>query len=166
MLTQLLSTERLARASGRRPWLVLGVWAVLFVLGAFLATGLGRVLTTEARFLNEPESVRAEQLLEERLRGPKPGSELVVVRSADHTVDDPEFRAFVDGLLAEIRGLDGSVAAATSTYETGNPSGSPRTGTPPCCRSAWRATRRRRRTACSRCWSCCGRGTVRPALRC
>ncbi len=102
-------TEQLARASARRPWIVVGLWVVLFLAGGYLASGVGDVLTTEFALTNEPESVRADQLLEERLRGPEQARELVIVGSTSATVDDAEFQAFVDGLLAEIRGLEGVV---------------------------------------------------------
>ena len=113
-------TEQLARASARRPWVVVGFWVVLFLAGGFLASGIDDVLTTEFSISNNPESVRADQLLEERLRGPEQARELVIVGSTSVTVDDAEFQAFVDGLLLEIRGLDGVVEGATSFYETGD----------------------------------------------
>ncbi|MCH6556496.1 MAG: hypothetical protein IH797_07825, partial [Chloroflexi bacterium] len=93
-------TEQLARASARRPWVVVGLWVVLFLAGGFLATGIGDVLTTEFALTNEPESVKADQLLEERLRGPEQARELVIVGSTSATVDHAAFQAFVDGLLA------------------------------------------------------------------
>ena len=115
-------TERLARASARRPLVVIGLWVSLFLIGGFLASGISDVLTTEFTVTNEPESVRADQLLEERLRGPEQARELVIVGSTSATVIDAEFRSFVDGLLAEIRGLGGVVQGATSFYETGDES--------------------------------------------
>ena len=115
-----VSTEGLARASARRPWLVVGLWLALFLLGGFLAMGVGDVLTTEFSITNKPESVRADKLLEERLRGPDQAQEFVIVQSRDATVDDPAFRAFVQGLLGDLRGLEGTVTFATSFYETGD----------------------------------------------
>jgi len=115
-------TERLARVSARRPWVVVGLWVVLFLAGGFLASGIGDVLTTEFSTASNPESVKADKLLEERLRGPELARELVIVGSTSVTVDDTEFQAFVDGLLLEIRGLDGVVEGATSFYETGDES--------------------------------------------
>ncbi|MCH7618091.1 MAG: hypothetical protein J4O00_05715 [Chloroflexi bacterium] len=35
-----LSTESLAAASARRPWLVIGAWAALFVVAVFLIVTL------------------------------------------------------------------------------------------------------------------------------
>ena len=48
---------------------------------------------------------RASAALEDKLRGPKPLSELVIVQSPSLTVDDPEFRARVEGLHAQITAL-------------------------------------------------------------
>jgi RND superfamily putative drug exporter len=115
-------TEQLARASARRPLVVVGLWVALFCIGAFLATGIQDVLTTEFTVTNEPDSVKADELLAERLRGPAQDRELVIVGSASATVADPEFRSFVDDLLAKIRGLGGVVQGATSFYETGDES--------------------------------------------
>ena len=115
-----LSPERLARASARRPWLVIVLWLGLFVAGGLLASGIDRVLTTEFGLDTEPESLTADRLIEERLRGQEAARELVIVESTGSTVDDPGYRAFVTGLLAAMRALDGTVAGATSYYETGN----------------------------------------------
>ncbi|MEX0799755.1 MAG: MMPL family transporter [Dehalococcoidia bacterium] len=111
-------TERLAAVSARHPWLVVASWIALFVLGGFLASGVGDALTSEISFTNEPESVKADNLLEERLRGPEMAIETVIVESEGTTIDDPAFQSFVGDLLADIRGLDGVVEQATSYYET------------------------------------------------
>jgi uncharacterized membrane protein YdfJ with MMPL/SSD domain len=48
-----LSTESLASASARRPWLVIAAWAVLFAVSVFLTTTLlADALTTEIRLTN------------------------------------------------------------------------------------------------------------------
>ena len=60
----MFSTAGLARVSARRPWFVVAVWVVLLVLAGVAATGLGDAFTTEADFTNQPESVRADDLLE------------------------------------------------------------------------------------------------------
>jgi len=114
-----LSTERLARASAQRPWLVIGVWVVLVIAGGFFASNIGDVLTSEFRILSNPESKRGAKLLEDRLRGPKQAEELVIVQSGDATVDDARFEEFVGSLLGEIRELK-DVASATSYYEMRN----------------------------------------------
>ena len=76
-----LSTGLLARWSARHPWIVIAVWVVLLGVAAYAATGLGDALTAEDMdFTNTPESVRGSQLIEQRLRGPEPSVETVIVR--------------------------------------------------------------------------------------
>ena len=73
-------------------------------------------------FTNEPESKTAQILLEERLLGAAQAAEIVIVQSATATVDAPQYRAFVEGLLGDIRGIgDQYIAGATSYYESNNP---------------------------------------------
>jgi uncharacterized membrane protein YdfJ with MMPL/SSD domain len=107
-------TERLARASARRPWRTIVAWLAAMVLavvavGAFLGDGL----STEARVTNDPESERATDLIAESFpeRFQNATTELVVVRSAEHTLDDPEFRARLQALVEAGLGT-GSIAAA------------------------------------------------------
>src|SRR3972149_9828671 len=103
MALSLLSTEGLARASARRPWFVVAAWAAIIVAsGVAIGTLLASGLTTEIALTNDPESQRAEDLLEERLRGPEPTNEVVIVQSESATVDDVAFRDFVEGIYADI----------------------------------------------------------------
>ena len=114
-----LSTEGLARASAQRPWRVVGIWIVL-LLAAFgiIATLLQDVLTTEFGFTGNPESKRADKLLEDRLRGPRKINEIVVIQSEDPslTVDDETFRHRVEGLYEEIVLLGTEKVAEGSHY--------------------------------------------------
>lgn len=112
-----LSTEGLARASARHPWRAIGIWAVILVIsvgliGAFLSDAL----TTEFTFTNDPESQRADDLLKERLRGPKHAAEVVVVRSDTLTVDDPAFHDRVEGLYGALIALGPNVVAGGTHY--------------------------------------------------
>jgi len=118
-------TGRLARACARRPWFVVAAWLLLLVLGGLFARGLGDVVNSNLGLYFNPESVRAGHLLDDRLRGPKLAGEVVMVQSADETVDGPDFEAFVGGLLTGIRDLknkDGSsaVASVASFYDARN----------------------------------------------
>jgi len=119
-----LSTETLARVSARRPWLVVAAWAAVFAVSiALIATLLSDGLTNEMGFTNNPDSQRASTLLEERLRGPEKVNEIVIVRSADRTVDDPAFKAFVEGLYADVSALGPDVIdQGASYYLTGDQS--------------------------------------------
>src|SRR6266508_3556000 len=76
-------TERLARASARRPLLMIGVWAVAIVvafglIGVFLEDALSSV----ARVTGNPESAQAEQLLAERF----PAAEVAAQRDVTEVV--------------------------------------------------------------------------------
>ena len=97
-----LSTGRLAAVSARHPWRTLGAWAVALVLAVVaIATLLGGSLTTEGEPTNDPQAFRARDALLQAFP-PTPGAtttDIVVVRSEEHTVGSPEFDAFVRGLL-------------------------------------------------------------------
>jgi putative drug exporter of the RND superfamily len=112
-------TERIARSCARHPWRTVGGWIGAVVLAvAALALLLGE-LTTEGHPTNDPESQRAEAMIE-RAFPPDPSratSDLVVVSSPRYTVDAPQFRAFVTRLASA--GLaTGAVANAHVYYAT------------------------------------------------
>jgi RND superfamily putative drug exporter len=93
-----LSTRYLASASARHPWKAIAAWIVVLVLGiAAIATLLGGNLTTEGAPTNNPESERADEVRFNAFP-PAPGevvSDVLVIRSDEHTVDDEEFASFV-----------------------------------------------------------------------
>ncbi|MGH2661273.1 MAG: MMPL family transporter [Actinomycetota bacterium] len=116
-----LNTESLARASARRPWITIATWVVLLLSAGFITSRLlGGVLTTEFDFTNEPESVRANQLLE-RVRGPEKLVELFIVRSRDLTVEDRAFEARVREVQRDVAGIDGGVEQVVTYYDTQDP---------------------------------------------
>ena len=110
-------TERLARISARRPILTILLWVVAAIVGVALSGQyLDSATTTEFRMGGSVESERAEKLLEDRLRGPKPITEFVIVQSETLTVDDQAFQARVMSLTAEISGLGPDVVTQTANY--------------------------------------------------
>jgi RND superfamily putative drug exporter len=116
-----LNTESLARASARRPWITIATWVVLLLSAGFITSRLlGGVLTTEFDFTNEPESVRANQLLE-RVRGPEKLVELFILRSTDLTVEDRAFEARVREVQRDVAGIDGGVEQVVTYYDTQDP---------------------------------------------
>ena len=122
-------TEWLARISARRAIAVIAIWGVLVVAGGILADdgGLGlnfgfvdvldNATTTELTLGGGAESSQADALLEE-LRGPKPNTEIVIVRSNSFTVDDPEFRSKVEALDAQFRTLGAETVTTIEHYFT------------------------------------------------
>lgn len=111
--------ERIARACARHPWRTIGLWFAVVAFAAFLNVSLlGDALTTVGSFTNDPESQRADRLLEERLRGPRKMTELVIVRSEKLRVDEPAFGARVDTVLAELTALGDGVVEGAFSYTT------------------------------------------------
>jgi RND superfamily putative drug exporter len=100
----MLSTRSLAGASARHPWRVLGAWLAVTVAAVVAIVGLlGGSLTTEGAPTNNPESERA---LDARFEAFPPDperafSDILVVRSEEHTVDASQFEAFVRGFVAD-----------------------------------------------------------------
>ena len=99
-------TEFLARGSSRKPLLTIALWLLVALIGGALSGSLLESgTTTEFRMGGGAESVRGARLLEDRLRGPEPITETVIVQSESLTVDDPAFRERVETLYEEIIAL-------------------------------------------------------------
>jgi RND superfamily putative drug exporter len=93
-------TERVTRASARRPWLIVGLWVVTIgVAGVLSSQFLSDALTTENSFTNDPEAQRATELIEERF-GEAGETEVFILTSADKRVTDPSFERAVRSLQA------------------------------------------------------------------
>ena len=108
-------TERLARAAASHPWRVIGAWAAVIVLSfGTIAFLLGDTLTSEGDVTASTESKRAEDLASRSFpHSPQDFiSDIVVVRSASLSVDDPAFTQRVESLAAQLR-QDGAVNTTT-----------------------------------------------------
>ena len=127
-------TEWLARFSARKAKLVLGMWAALVLIGGALAVDgemgpgiefadvLDRATTTELVLSGGAESRQAEDLLEERLRGPQQLTEIVIVQSETLTVQDPAFQAKVEEVYADVGALGTEVVTpGPNVYNTTDP---------------------------------------------
>ncbi|MBI4200298.1 MAG: MMPL family transporter [Chloroflexi bacterium] len=116
---------RLGIAMARFRWAVIGVWAALFLLSAFLAprapsaliSGFGRADT---------ESQRALDLLKDEL-GEREAVVAVVFSHETLTVKDAAFRAAVEQSLADVA-VDPQVEQVVSIYTSGNPNLASRDG--------------------------------------
>ena len=115
-----VNPETFARASSRHPWRTVVAWVV--VLGGaigLVAGGLfGDALTNAIDFTNEPEAKEAARLVEERLRGEEPDSELILVISEDTTVEDPTFSEYVAALQEEVEALGPDVVRNVGSFLT------------------------------------------------
>jgi RND superfamily putative drug exporter len=109
-----LSPESLARASSRHPWRTIGIWVVVIVsMGVVSSQLLGDVLTQDFEFTNEPESVRAQDVIDEKFdTNGAEDTEFVIVQSESLTVEDPRFEEAVKGLQGELGTLDEEILAS------------------------------------------------------
>jgi RND superfamily putative drug exporter len=122
-----VSPGSLARAGALHPWRTIAAWLLMLAAAiALMITFLGGALTTDATgtLTNNPESMRADRLLRDRLGGADSTfGEVVVVQSSTLTVDDPAYRQFVDQLYGELTGLgDEIVMGGTTYYRSGDES--------------------------------------------
>jgi RND superfamily putative drug exporter len=118
-----VSPEDIARASSRRPWRVIGAWIVLLTVGVLLSGRyLADNLSFEFDFTDEPESAAAERLVEDRLRGPAPFDELIIVSSVPGGVASADFQSYVAELQVVVGGLgEDVVQAVVPTGPAGEP---------------------------------------------
>ncbi|HEV8681246.1 MAG TPA: MMPL family transporter [Actinomycetota bacterium] len=109
-----LSPERLARASSRHPWRTIGIWVVVIVsMGIVSSRLLADVLSQEFEFTNEPESVRAQDVIDEKFEtNGAEDTEFVIVQSGSLTIEDARFEQAVKELRDEISTLDGEILAS------------------------------------------------------
>ena len=112
-------TERLARASSRRPWLTIGAWALgLVVAFGIIAVFIGSSLTSNSDVTAQTESKRVQELLD-RAFPPTPAngfSDIVVVQSESGKATDPAVEERVKALATQLRGE--GVGNVVTYYET------------------------------------------------
>ncbi len=99
-------TERLARASSRHPWLVVGVWLIAIV-AAFMLVAMFLAFEGEAEITRTTESKQADRILaqgfpEETASG-ESITEVVVVRAENGEVEAAATRDRVAALAGELR---------------------------------------------------------------
>ena len=82
-MLKLFSAEYLTRSSASRPKRTLIIWLVVLIaaFGA-IATFADGTMTTEFHFFGNPESKRADSLLEARLGRTADVNEVIIVRSS------------------------------------------------------------------------------------
>ncbi len=112
-------TETLARACARRRWWVVGTWVVAVALALLSTiTWLNDALVTDVEFTNDPESMVAFDLMNERLgmTDKMMIDEMIIVRSNTLTVDDAAFAEHVNGIYGELVAMGSEVATGAINY--------------------------------------------------
>src|SRR6266550_3388111 len=112
-------TERLARASSRRPWLTVCAWVLgLVLVFGIIAVFIGGSLTSNSDVTAQTESKRAQEVLDEAFP-PTPTngfSDIAVVRAENGKATDPVVEKRVDALATQLRGE--GVANVVTYYKT------------------------------------------------
>ena len=111
-------TARLARSSALNPWRMVIIWLVALVVAIAAQIIAPLDDTTQVNLLNNPESKRGWDLLEEHgIRQQRSGAETVIVHSDSVTVDDATFQQTVQHVTDAVRADTKIVAGATNFYE-------------------------------------------------
>jgi RND superfamily putative drug exporter len=99
-------TERLARASSRRPWVVVGLWLIV-ILASFVLVAMFLAYEGEAEITRMTEAKQADRILDEAFAQEVATgmsiTEVVVVRAADSDARSAATRARVATLADELR---------------------------------------------------------------
>jgi RND superfamily putative drug exporter len=113
-------TGRLARASARRPWLTIGVWAVCLGIALPLAGQVDGAVTPEVRNLVTTESDTGGELdLTHRSDGSETYDETVILTSRDARFGDPAFDAAVSTVVRAVDAVDGVESVTAPTADGG-----------------------------------------------
>lgn len=108
----IFSPARLAYASASRPVLTLLIWAVFVIVGV---VGASQLDLSSSKEIHGSDSVKANSILEDKVRGEKPISETIVVTSeGGATVDDPAFQAKVASIMGALQGMPETVSSSVS----------------------------------------------------
>ena len=108
-------TGRFAGWSAKHRWKIL-IGTVLLLVVAFGLNSAVGVETSEV--MGAGEAQEAEQLFEDRFDIIEPANELILFYNPDLDVDDPDFQAVVEPVVADLRTYEG-VASVESFYDTG-----------------------------------------------
>ncbi len=113
-----LSTTTLAKTAAKHPWWMVLAWVILLVGFGVIQSVAPMRTTTDVTLLNNPESVKGwDLLIDHGIRQERPGSETVIVRSTDKTIDDPAFQQAVQAATETLRADTETIASVTNYFE-------------------------------------------------
>jgi putative drug exporter of the RND superfamily len=114
-----INPESMAAVSSRHPWRTLAAWFALIVAMALVSGRLlSGVMTNDVHFTNDPESVRAQDVIDAKFSAGAPkDTEYLVVGSHTQKTWDPSYPEFVQRLKDDVQRLGpGVIAGPVSTY--------------------------------------------------
>jgi RND superfamily putative drug exporter len=111
-----LSTEALARASAKKPWVAIAVWLVVLVGAYAVMNLLSGSLSNNNDMTNNPEYKKGSDILTARLGSSDKIDETVIIHSDTLTVDDPAFKTQVETMLADMTALGPTVVLSGADY--------------------------------------------------
>jgi putative drug exporter of the RND superfamily len=111
---------RLGAFTVRRRWYVIGAWVVLLAVMASFASGLTDRLGSGGFEVPGSQSLAVQRDLEQRFANQFPTTALVTVHDGARTVDDPAFKAVVEGIATRV-GEVPNVGGVESVVSTGSP---------------------------------------------
>ena len=109
-----LSTDNLARSAANHPKRTILIWLIVFLVSGGLAGALLQEnLSSQWRFLNNPESNQADLLIDEHIGDPYAATEVIIVRSSTYLYDQPEFVGLADEIAQEVLDLGPEIVTST-----------------------------------------------------
>ena len=116
------SIEYLTQISAQNPWKAVGVWLLVVVFSVYMIVGyLGSALTNKYTFTKDLESKEAQKVLEEKMGVKAETAETIVIESKDKTVNDPEYRVYVESIYQKVIALESNVKKGVNYYISPNP---------------------------------------------
>jgi RND superfamily putative drug exporter len=108
--------SRLGRWCHDHRWWVVGLWVVALFVGNGVLSAVGGAQTNADFSLPDVESKRGTDILEDSFGGQGAGFGGSIVFRAEDGVDDPQVRQEMEGIFADVAGVDG-VARVGSPYD-------------------------------------------------
>jgi RND superfamily putative drug exporter len=111
---------RLGTFTVRRRWYVIGAWVVLLAVMGSFASGLQDRLGSGGFEVPGSQSLAVNHDLERRFANQFPTTALVTVHDPARTVDDPAFKAVVEGIATRVKAVP-NVGGVESFASSGSP---------------------------------------------
>jgi RND superfamily putative drug exporter len=113
-------TGRLARASARRPWLTIGLWAAALAVALPLAGQAEGAVTLEVRNLVTTESDKGNELdVLHRSAGSESYDETVILTSRSASFGEPSYDAAVRDVVRTVEAVSGVESVTPPTLDAG-----------------------------------------------